>query len=521
MDPVSTKKGTGSFGIVLVATTLVLVVPCLAAIALRASGIVTSPVLLIVIPVIFSILFSHALSEFWKHRRAGSPLLFEDLMLWGWLRRRRFESLLSRTEEFVGPGAGEGMTPKQRARELERLVGALEARDPRTHGHSRRVARHAASIARRMKLPSEEVTRIRTAALLHDVGKVNIPWEILDKPGDLTDQEYEVIKTHPVTGAEMVEGMGDPELAEIVRHHHERIDGAGYPDGLTRGQIPMGSRIIAVADTFDALTSARCYRTPQSHEHALEILRDEAGSQLDARAVRAFDGRYSSRSPVALAAAALGLGRQAGQSMVSIGTGATQVVAVGAAAAVIGAAPAVQIDRQDRAPDRQAVVREATTPGSLTAAETDGTPDPADAVAGRRSAGGDDQAGKARGGARIENRGGSTGADNTSNGTGSAGGATGPGDGGTTGTDTGSAGGSGGSTGSGGSSGGGSTGSAASSLADTTKKVTEAVQKPVQQVTQTVTEAVPTLPGDDPVSQGVNTTVGGVKDTIGKIVGKP
>ena len=343
-------------------TALVLVVPCLAAIGLRGSGLVTSPVLLVLIPVLVSVLFSHSIATVWKRRRAGSPLLFEDLMLWGWLRRRRFERLLARSEQFVGPDAGRGLTPKQRARELERLAGALEARDPRTHGHSRRVARHATSIARRLKLPEDEVARIRTAALLHDVGKIEVPWEILEKPGALTDQEFAQIKKHPAVGARLVEGMGDAELVAIVRHHHERIDGGGYPDGLVRGQIPVGARIIAVADTFDALTSARSYRPPRSHEEALAVLREEAGSQLDSRAVRAFDGRYSSNRPVALVAAALGLGRQAGQSMISFGTGASQVAAVGAAAAVIGASPAINADREKQQEEAPAIVREAGSP---------------------------------------------------------------------------------------------------------------------------------------------------------------
>ncbi|HRV60471.1 MAG TPA: HD-GYP domain-containing protein, partial [Solirubrobacterales bacterium] len=332
MERVPPTKNAGSFVLVTSLTALVLVVPCLAAIGLRASGLVTSTALLILIPVVVSVLFSHSIAEFWKRRRTGSPLLFEDLMLWGWLRRRRFEKLLARSEDFVGPEAGRGLSPERRARELERLAGALEARDPRTHGHSRRVARHATTIARSLKLETAEVARVRTAALLHDVGKIEVPWEILEKPGALTDEEFAEIRKHPVAGASLVEGMDDPELTAIVRHHHERIDGGGYPDGIVADEIPIGARIIAVADTFDALTSARSYRQPRSHEEALEVLREEAGTQLDSNAVEAFDGRYSSRRPVALVAAALGLGRLAGQSLVSFGTGASQVVAVGAAA---------------------------------------------------------------------------------------------------------------------------------------------------------------------------------------------
>ena len=506
------SQSRGNLPTVLGLTALVVVVPCLAAFGLRAGGLVTSPVLLILIPVLVSVLFSHSIAEFWKRRRAGSPLLFEDLMLWGWLRRRHFERLLARSEDFVGDQAGEGLSPKQRAKELERLAGALEARDPRTHGHSKRVARHATSIARGLKLEDREVARIRTAALLHDVGKIEVPWSILEKPGALTDDEFAEIKKHPAAGARLVEGMGDPELTAIVRHHHERIDGGGYPDRIGGEEIPIGARIIAVADTFDALTSARSYRPPRSHEEALGVLREEAGSQLDARAVKAFDGRYSSRRPVALVSAVLGLGRQAGQSMISFGTGASQVAAVGAAAAVIGAAPGIDRDVQKQ-PQQPAIVRDSgSTPADLAAAgsNADGGSGPGSGSGPARSNG---RNGIGSGTISRNGNGQSDGNDaNSSNGNGNGN------DGGSSGgsTDGGSTGGS-----TGGSSGSGSSGSTASTVNETVNKVTETVQKPVQQVTEQVTEAIPTLPGKDPVSQGVNDTVSGVKDTIGKLTGKP
>ena len=519
MDGVSSEKSTGNLALVIAMTTLVLAVPCLAAVVLRASGAVTSAVLLILIPVALSVGFSHALSGFWKRRRGGSPLLFEDLMLWGWLRRRRFERLLARSEEFVGRDPAAGVGPEQRARELERLIAALEARDPRTHGHSRRVARHSAAIARSLNLPPEEVARIRTAALLHDVGKITVPWQLIEKPGDLTGDEYDLIKSHPEAGAKLVEGMGDPELAAIVKHHHERIDGAGYPDGLVRGQIPLGARIVAVADTFDALTSARSYRSAKSHEEALSELREEAGTQLDPRVVRAFDGRYSNGSPVALAAAVIGLGRQAGQSLIGLGTGASQVAAVGAAAAVIGAAPAVQIE-QHPAPQRgPGIVQDAGSGSAGPATLAAGGAAAPGATEGDRGARRANRRERSRS-ARIDGNGRRGGPRDTSPGTDPEG-SPGPGGGSTGGPADGSTPGGGGEPGGGssGSSGGGSSGGG--SLAETATNVTQAVQKPVQQVTQTVTDAVPTLPGDDPVSQGVNDTLGVVKDTVGKIVGKP
>src|SRR5262249_31311999 len=190
---------------------------------------------------------------------------------------------------------------EQQAQLLESLAAALEARDPYTHGHSRRVARHAERIARTMGLEPAAVSEVRAAAVVHDVGKLDVPKEVLNKPGKLTDDEFEVIKIHPVRGAEMMlERDFPPALAEIVAHHHERIDGTGYPDGLAGVEIPVGSRIIAVADTFDALTSKRPYRPARPHRQALEILSAEAGSQLDAEAVRAFLSHYSGFRPLAV-----------------------------------------------------------------------------------------------------------------------------------------------------------------------------------------------------------------------------
>ncbi len=532
-------------------TALVLVVPCLAGLGLRASGLVTSPVLLVLIPVLVSILISQSIAEFWKRRRAGSPLLFEDLMLWGWLRRRRFERLVDRSDEFVGSQGNLAKSSKQRARELERLAGALEARDPHTHGHSKRVARHAISIAKALQLPADEVARIRTAALLHDIGKIEVPREILEKPAALTDEEFEEVKKHPVAGSRLISGMDDPELVAIVRHHHERIDGRGYPDGLVRGQIPLGARIVAVADTFDALTSARAYRAPRSHEDALEVLREEAGSQLDARAVRAFDGRYSSRGPVALTAAALGIARQAGQTLIGFGTGASQVAAVGGAAAVIGVAPAVQTKHQKEPPRQPAVVRQAEAPSGAVQATAEGPVSVADGtptvtVPAAKSGHGPrvrDSKGRGTGGVSPGKE------PNPSNGGGgkpenpTGGGKTEPGSGGgeNSGGSSGGGGDPGGSTGEGstggssdgpgggsnGGSGGGSTGGPSgdspglSGSRPGLNRVTEVVTKPLQQVTERVTETIPTLPGKDPVSQGINDTVAGVKDTLGKLTGKP
>jgi putative nucleotidyltransferase with HDIG domain len=302
---------------VLVTTLVVIAGPAAAVVVLEAAGLITSTIVLSAIAIALSIAISVTAGAVWKRRAASGDLLFGDLMLWGWLRRWRFELLLSHTRAMVGsdgiatPGSSQ-LTRERRARLLERLSRALEARDPHTHGHSRRVARHAAAIARRMGLSREEVARIRTAAVLHDVGKIDTPRKILDKKGPLSDEEYEIVKRHAPTGARMVAALGDPKMVAVVRHHHERLDGGGYPDGLAGEEIPLGARIIAVADTFDAVTSARPYREAMAHRQALSLLEAEAGTQLDPGAVRNFRRYYSSHRPVALWAAILALPRQAG-----------------------------------------------------------------------------------------------------------------------------------------------------------------------------------------------------------------
>ena len=224
--------------------------------------------------------------------------MFGDLLLWGWMRRALAERRLdAATRELAAPPG----TDRDRAALLRRLSTLLEARDPYTHGHSRRVARHAERIAKQIGLSSGQISKIRAAALVHDIGKINVPRSVLTKPDKLTDAEFALVKRHAADGAAMVAELGDPELAAIVRHHHERMDGTGYPDGLAGGDIPLGARVIAVADTFDAITSTRAYRKPRSHSRALEIMQREAGTQLDAAAVAAFASYYSARRSVGLA----------------------------------------------------------------------------------------------------------------------------------------------------------------------------------------------------------------------------
>ncbi len=173
---------------------------------------------------------------------------------------------------------------------LKALVRSLEAKDPYTKEHSHRVTEVAVSIATIMACTPEEMDSLRFAGPLHDIGKIGISDQILMKPGKLTKDEYEIIKSHPVIGAEIVGHLGLlPVEKAIIRHHHERWDGRGYPDGLKQEEIPLLSRILAVADTFDAMTSCRPYREALSIRKAEQEIKRNAGSQFDPEVVEAFD----------------------------------------------------------------------------------------------------------------------------------------------------------------------------------------------------------------------------------------
>ena len=281
--------------IVLAATAAGVLVPFAFVVALAAAGVGAAPVL-VAAALIAALAVRRALHAIWRRRPQSRELPAADLMLWRWLRRQRLER---RLEEAVAQLGADPRTlpvdrdPAEQMEVIKGLAAALEARDPYTHGHSRRVARYSTMIAQGLDLPEEQVRKIRTAAVVHDVGKLAVPLEVLNKPGRLTDEEFEVIKTHAPRGAEMVSRLGDPELTDMVAHHHERLDGTGYPARIGGESIPLGARIIAVADTFDALTSTRPYRAAKRDREALRILRAEAGTQLDPLAVRAFDRCYN------------------------------------------------------------------------------------------------------------------------------------------------------------------------------------------------------------------------------------
>jgi response regulator RpfG family c-di-GMP phosphodiesterase len=172
---------------------------------------------------------------------------------------------------------------------LRSLVSALEAKDPYTGKHSERVTHWAVRLAREMAVNGTQIDILKTVGYLHDIGKIGMPDEILNKPSSLTADEYEIVKRHPVIGESIIKdlGLGFEERA-IIRHHHERWDGRGYPDGLSGEDIPLLARIVAVADAFDAMTSRRAYRDSLPLEKAVSEIRENSGKQFDPHVVQAF-----------------------------------------------------------------------------------------------------------------------------------------------------------------------------------------------------------------------------------------
>ncbi len=172
---------------------------------------------------------------------------------------------------------------------IKALAQALEAKDEYTQGHSARVAEESVKIARYLSLADAEIENIWLAGFLHDIGKIGIRESVLNKPGKLDAAEWEIVQQHPVLAEKILAPIEElAEVIQIVRHHHERFDGSGYPDSLAASDIPLGARILGVADAFDALTSRRPYRDALSTEEALTVLEDAAGTQFDAVIVRAF-----------------------------------------------------------------------------------------------------------------------------------------------------------------------------------------------------------------------------------------
>ncbi len=179
------------------------------------------------------------------------------------------------------------------------LVGALEAKDPYTEGHSAATMLHAVALARKMELPDEDIAAVQLAALFHDIGKIGIPEHILRKPGPLDEHEWKEMKDHTTIGSALLEHVPSLErVRPIVMAHHERYDGKGYPLGLKGDEIPLAAQVITVADSFHAMSSTRSYRRALSRKDAVAELRRNAWTQFNGRAVEAFIEMLDEERPV-------------------------------------------------------------------------------------------------------------------------------------------------------------------------------------------------------------------------------
>lgn len=202
-----------------------------------------------------------------------------------YLEKVNFDLVLSKKETFL--------------QTIEALAFAIEAKDPYTHGHSRRVSLLATELGRQLSLGEADLERVRISAVLHDIGKIGIPEHILRKEGRLRPDEEAIIRRHPEIGFRILESVKDlASVNRCVLLHHERFDGGGYPESLRGTDIPLESRIIAVTDTYDAMTTDRPYRRGLSHERAIRELREHAGTQFDPDCVKGFLALYEAKAPV-------------------------------------------------------------------------------------------------------------------------------------------------------------------------------------------------------------------------------
>jgi response regulator RpfG family c-di-GMP phosphodiesterase len=224
------------------------------------------------------------------------PFELEDL------RGRVAESVAKRRAELDAEEEREKLESRLRQRDTESkiwvlraahaLATAVEAKDEYTAGHATRVTAYALTIAD--AIGGIDPVRFRLAGDLHDVGKIGVPDSVLNKPGRLTDEEFEQVSKHPVTGAHILEPLiDDPLVLGVVRWHHERWDGRGYPDGLSGEEIPLPARVLAVADTVDAMTSHRAYRKGQPWKNVVAEIRRCSGAQFDPAVVSAFEEALS------------------------------------------------------------------------------------------------------------------------------------------------------------------------------------------------------------------------------------
>lgn len=175
------------------------------------------------------------------------------------------------------------------------LARTIDAKDKYTEGHTERVSQYAVFLGERLGLSDRDLETLRIGALIHDLGKIGIDLNILNKPGRLTEEEFEQIKLHPLLGQQICSPLKAlQEVGDIIRHHHEKLDGSGYPDGLQGEQISQNARIVAIVDIFDALTTERSYRAALTVEEALSIMKQEADQgKLDSLLLEEFEALLS------------------------------------------------------------------------------------------------------------------------------------------------------------------------------------------------------------------------------------
>ena len=288
-------------------------------------------VLVVIVGLFASVVASGIGIMLWKTRPESADIAFGELLIWGWLQRKRADERVDEGAALLGldrsghPTDSIRIGPERELAVLQDLNEALELKDPYTRGHSQRVERHAYRTAAAMGLSVSEIETLRLAAALHDIGKIRVPDRVLRKPDRLTDEERSIVEEHVLVGAWMVSSVGSADVVASVRHHHERWDGRGYPDGLASTDIPLYARVIAVADAYDAITSTRPYRASSGREHAVSILREDAGTQFDPMIVEAFIDALPVRLPVAgalvLLAGPAALGRRLAMWLKRIGGG--------------------------------------------------------------------------------------------------------------------------------------------------------------------------------------------------------
>ncbi len=240
---------------------------------------------------------SIGVSTFPDHAKKGDELIMAaDLALFA--AKRISRNAVMTYDVIAGENASQCENPQSihlRMREgtlstIRALAAAIDARDTWMKGHSEKVTLCALAIAETMGLPAGEMNNLRTAGLMHDVGRVVIPDSILNKPGKLTDSERELVARHAMLGAEILsEAPQLSQVADIVRHHHEQFDGRGYPDRMTGEEIPLLSRIIAVADAYDAMTSDRAHRTASNSAQVMKKIWQSSGTQFDPEVVKSLD----------------------------------------------------------------------------------------------------------------------------------------------------------------------------------------------------------------------------------------